>query len=222
MSFTTHSTPPKPRLLTVTESCRWYPRITITGAWLREWGFAIGDSVILMHTGPAEILIKIGLDLDHVDLLRCRPKNASRNPEIRQGASYSLSPSRRGCPQIVIAGAWLRNWGFAIGDRVSLTLTSANHIIMKLAMPRAQWREILQKQRLEKRAASAAAVLARHKAIHPDLYPDEAPKPARKRVHAFRPAKPTQPSLLDQLSAPLRDTGAAVAARSANAPVQVS
>lgn len=222
MSFTNHTVPPKPRLLTVTESCRCYPRITLSGAWLRDWGFAIGDSVVLVHTGPSEMLIQIGLWLNHKDALKYRPKNGSRNPEIRHGSSYSLSPSRYEFPQIVITGAWLRDWGFAIGDRISLTLTEANHIIMKLAMPRIQWWEILKKQRLERQATTANAMLAHHQAAHPELYPGEAPTPERKRIRAFKPAKPNQPSLLEQLTEPNLEPRAAAAARSANAAVPVS
>jgi len=222
MSFTNDTPKTKPRLLTVTESCRCYPRITISGAWLRDWGFAVGDSVILVHTRPSEMLIKIGLWINHLDLLKYCPKNASRNPEIRQGASYSLSRSQRDYPEIVITGAWLRDWGFAIGDRISLTLTDANHIILKLAMPRIQWWEILRKQRLERQAAIATKMLTRHKATHPDLYPEETPVRIQKQVRAFKPAKPAQLTPLEQPSAPMYEPGAAVAARSANPLVRVS
>ena len=195
MSFADHTVKTKPRLLTVTESCRYYPRITISGAWLRDWGFSVGDRVFLMHIAAGETLIRVGTRFDDSDIAKyCHQTCVLTQRLIRDSESYCLSRSQRDCPEIIITGAWLRDWGFAIGDRISLTLTEEDHVLMKIAMPRSEWREILRKQKLEKQAAIANAMLQRHKAIHPNLYPDEAPRPTRKRAAAAKPAKPVQPS----------------------------
>lgn len=53
-------------------------------------------------------------------------------------------------PRITISGDWLLDWGFAIGDRISLTWTEVGHMLMKIVMPRSEWREILQKKKLER------------------------------------------------------------------------
>jgi len=223
MSFTNYTPKTQPRLLTVTESCRYHPRIIISGTWLRDWGFAIGDRVFLMRIVAGETLIRIGTRFDDSDIAKYRHYTApSSKLMVRDPESYCLSRSHRNYPEIVITGAWLRDWGFAIGDRISLTLTEEDHIVMKIAIPRSQWCEILKKQRLEKRAESVIAMLEHHKAAHPELYPEDAPKPKQKRVRPFKPAKPIHSSLFDQLIPAGHEFSADGAARSANAPVQVS
>jgi hypothetical protein len=49
----------KPRSLTVSESATYYPRIILTGAWLKDWGFAKGDQIFVSQTGTRDILIKV-------------------------------------------------------------------------------------------------------------------------------------------------------------------
>src|SRR5579872_7388630 len=106
MSFTHHNEKPKPRLLTVTRSCRSYPRITLSGAWLRDWGFAILDRVYLMRIASGIALIRIGTPFDESDISKYHPQpDASSKLQIRDSPSYCLSPSLRNCPEIVITGA---------------------------------------------------------------------------------------------------------------------
>jgi len=219
MSFTNHTTNTKPRLLTVSESCRYHPRITISGAWLRDWGFAIGDRVFLMSITPGVTLLRIGTRIDESDIAKyCPQRGASSKLQIRESPSYFLSTSIRDCPEIVITGAWLRDWGFAIGDRISLTRTEEDHILLKIIMPRLEWCEVLRKRKLMRDAVFATNMLERHKAAHPALYPEDAPALKRNRVVSSKTAKPSQPSLFDQIMAATHEYNAAVAARPANTP----
>jgi|SRR5580692_9529005 hypothetical protein len=49
----------KPRSLTVSESATYHPRIILTGAWLKDWGFAKGDQLLVSQTSTRDILIKV-------------------------------------------------------------------------------------------------------------------------------------------------------------------
>ena len=129
MSFATDPAKRKPRLLTVSESCRYYPRITISGSWMCDWGFSIKDRVFLLKIANGETLIRIGSRLEQSDITKyCRQQRALIDFPIRDAPSYYLGDSRDHFPEIIITGAWLRDWGFATGDRISLTWTEEGHM----------------------------------------------------------------------------------------------
>jgi hypothetical protein len=218
MSFAIDPAKRKPRLLTVTESCRYYPRITISGSWMRDWGFSIMDQVFLLKVADGEALIRVGTRLDQYDVSKyCRQQRALTDFLSRDASSYYLGTSRDGFPEIVITGAWLRDWGFATGDRISLTWMEEDHMLMKIAMPRREWLKIQQKRRLERNAEIALVALRSHQSAYPDLYTTEL-QPLKKRKRKT-PEKHTHPGLFDEIipPTPAYDTGDA--ARSANAPV---
>lgn len=214
MSFAIDPAKRKPRLLTVTESCRYFPRITISGSWMRDWGFSVMDRVSLLKVADGETLIRIGTRLEQSDVSKyCRQQGALADFPIRDAPSYSLNNSRDQFPQIIITGAWLRDWGFTTGDRISLTWMEEGHMLMKMVMPRWEWRKILQKRKLEHNAKIALAALRSHKSVHPDLYPAVL-QPIEKRKRKT-PEKRSRPSLFDEIL-PTSAYGAAAAARSAN------
>ena len=49
----------KTRSLTVSDSVQDQPRIMLTGAWLRQWGYTPGDRILVTRTESGEITIKI-------------------------------------------------------------------------------------------------------------------------------------------------------------------
>lgn len=54
----------KPRSLTVAESVHGHPKITLTGAWLAQFGFAIGDQVSVTSIEPGTLLVKVETPAD--------------------------------------------------------------------------------------------------------------------------------------------------------------
>ena len=49
------------RVLTVAESVRSQPKITLTGAWLRDCGFSIGDTVTVTCSEPGILVVQSNL-----------------------------------------------------------------------------------------------------------------------------------------------------------------
>jgi hypothetical protein len=49
------------RILTVSESFRSQPKITLTGAWLRKYGFIPGDSISVTCTEPGLLAVRLHL-----------------------------------------------------------------------------------------------------------------------------------------------------------------
>jgi hypothetical protein len=47
------------RSLTVSAAPTDHPRLILTGAWLKQFGFTIGDKVLVTTTDPGTIIIKI-------------------------------------------------------------------------------------------------------------------------------------------------------------------
>lgn len=221
MSFAIDPAKRKPRLLTVTESRRYYPRITISGSWMRKWGFSIMDRVFLLKVAESEALIRIGTPLNQSDVSKyCRQQRALADFPIRDTPSYYLGNSRDRFPQIVLTGAWLRTWGFSTGARISLTWTEEGHMLMKMVMSRSEWRQIQQKRKLERNAKIALAALHSHQSVHPDLYPT-LPHPVKNRGRKTSKIL-SLPSLFDGIIPPRPTYDTGVAARSANAPAQLS
>jgi hypothetical protein len=46
------------RTLTVCPSVRDHSKITLTGAWLEQWGYTVGDRIAVTKTDSGDILIK--------------------------------------------------------------------------------------------------------------------------------------------------------------------
>ena len=217
MSFAIDPAKRKPRLLTVTESCRYYPRITISGSWMRDWGFSVMDRVFLLKVFNGEALIRIGTPLEQSDVSKyCRQQGALADFPIRDAPSYYLSNSRDQFPEIIITGAWLRDWGFTTGDRISLTWMEEGHMLMKMVMPRWEWRKILQKRKLEHNAKIALAALRSHQSVHPDLY-DAVLQSVENRKQKT-PEKSSRQRLFDEVIPPRPAYCTSAAARSANTP----
>ncbi len=123
MSVAKNPTKTKPAILTIDASLSNYPRITLSGAWLRYWGFNIGDRISLVSLGPGSILVRKGTWPDWQQPTRSNePQHIyPADPYDQKRRSYRLAPSLHDTPEIVLAGAWLREWGFAAGDRIHLT-----------------------------------------------------------------------------------------------------
>jgi hypothetical protein len=212
MSFDRHPMNTKPRTLTVQESVRNHPQIVLLGAWLEDWGFAPGDRLTAFNNAPSTLLLRPGTppifrsqtqwgqSLAHMKKYRPRP--------------ICVFQSIRSVPQIIISGAWLRDWNILIGDRLSVTRTPNSDIITKTDMPAVEWREVRQKRKLELDIAKAKALLRAHKAAHPSLYQED-PKPTRKRktpVRSLPAVIPVPQSPLEPLLARFREINASMAA----------
>jgi hypothetical protein len=222
MSFADHTVKTKPRLLTVSESCRNYPRITVSGGWMFDWGFSIDDPVALLSITPGIALIRIGGGSHWPDVSQyCQPGVAPKML-VREPPSYRLSPSLHDCPQIIITGAWLWNWGFNIDDRISLTKTGDRYILMEVIMPGSEWRQVLRKRKLEREAKFAAAMLKIHKALYPAAYQEQAPMTVRRQAPAVMPAAQAPPLHFEQVMEAVHKSNAGIAVRLSNEPVPVS
>lgn len=67
----------KPHSLTVSESTNYFPKITLTGAWLQDWGFHKGDKIIVTQTGEGEIILKVTTPSQHIVASKAHEKNAA-------------------------------------------------------------------------------------------------------------------------------------------------
>jgi hypothetical protein len=223
MSFDLHTLKTKPRILTVSESVRCNPRIVLSGAWLGYWGFVPRNRLSAYYVAAAHLLLKPEPALEHFDLSQGSLKDTApvaALPVLKNRGPHPLtvSQSDRHDPQITITGAWLRVWGFTIGDRISVTRTEDGFIDLRVVMPAEEWRQIQKKKGLEREATYAMSKLEQHKAIHPALY-EQVPNPPQKRVAVLKPVRTPQPSLFDQIMTATHDYNVAVAARSANLPL---
>jgi hypothetical protein len=87
----------------------------------------------------------------------------------------TVSESAKGDPKILLTGVWLNDWGFTIGDRISVTKTDNNEIHIKLHTPSLQWTEIRRKKLLQNQLTVAESELNYHRSTHPDLYDKRLP-----------------------------------------------
>ena len=203
MSFDHPTVKPALRTLTVCPSCRGLPRIVLSGEWVREWGFEIGDALLAYYTGPGALLLKI----DNTENGRSFPaSNLPATPypvskmdaiKLRLHPTQVRTPDGR-LPKITIIGAWLHEWKISVGNRVSVTRTEDGDIRIQVQTVVPQVREIKEKSRLQDEVAHANALLDSHKAAHPELYPDlpENLKIAYLRKNLIDSLKNTKPDVL--------------------------
>jgi DNA repair protein RadC len=177
MSFDHPTVKPEPRTLTVCPSCRGLPRIVLSGEWVRQWGFEIGDALLASYAGPGALLLKIH---DTEDGRSFPASNLPQTPhpvsktdaiKLRLHPTQVRTPHGR-LPKITITGAWLHDWKIRLGDRVSVTRTDEGNILIQVQTAAPKVREIKVKKRLQDEVAHALATLDSHKAAHPELYPD--------------------------------------------------
>jgi hypothetical protein len=67
----------KPHSLTVSQSTHYFPKITLTGAWLQDWGFHKGDKIIVTQTAEGEIVLKVTTPFPHIADSQHREKNSA-------------------------------------------------------------------------------------------------------------------------------------------------
>jgi hypothetical protein len=224
MSFASYPVETKPRLLTVSASIRNLPQILLSGAWLGHWGFNFGDRLSAYFVGCGHLLIK-ALPVsetgdDSGDYQQALPQIATL-PILKNRRPHPLSvfPSYRWVPQVTITGAWLRDWGMTIGDRICVTLEAEDVIGIKMTMSAAEWQKVQRQKELqqerEQEEADALSTLNQYKDKYPALF-ERVANLKKKRIAALKPAGSTLPSLFDQIMPPARDASIAVAARSAN------
>src|SRR6185437_8507677 len=186
MSFDLPSVKHKPRTLTVCPSCRGLPRIVLSGYWLYQWGFNIGDRFLACYAAAGSLLLKIRPAEEDGNFsassLPQRPQAISPSDakKFKSHPAQVRTPDGR-LPKITITGAWLHEWNIQIGDKVSVTRSDDGNIVITVAMPATQSHEIKTKDKLEDDAVSAIAALAGHRALHPHLY-EETPKASRKQI----------------------------------------
>jgi hypothetical protein len=82
----------------------------------------------------------------------------------------TVSEAANGYPRILLNGAWLDDWGFTIGDRVAVTKTDTNEIVIKLDTPALKWMEMRRKRELQNQLIAAEDELNYHRSKHPTLY----------------------------------------------------
>jgi hypothetical protein len=210
MSFANHAIEPKPRLLTVSPSIRNLPQILLSGAWLGHWGFNFGDRLSAYFVGCGHLLIKalpVVETGDDPDDCQQAPPQIATLPILKNRRPHPLSvfPSYRWVPQVTITGAWLRDWGMTIGDRICVTLEAEDVIGIKRTMSGAEWRKVqaqkeLQQER-EQEEADALSTLKQYKDKYPALF-EQVANLKKKRIATLKPARSTRPSKPDQIINP--------------------
>ena len=224
MSFASFPAETKPRLLTVSPSLRNLPQILLSGAWLGHWGFNFGDRLSAYFVGCGHLLVKalpVEECSDDSDSCQEAPRQIATLPILKNRRPHPLTviPSYRWLPQVTISGAWLRDWGMSIGDRICVTLEAENVIDIKMTMSAAEWRKVQREKELERalkqEEADALSTLKQYKDRYPALF-DQVANMKKKRTETLKPARSTPPSLFDQIMTPARDDDAAVVAHSNN------
>ena len=87
----------------------------------------------------------------------------------------TVSESAKGDPKILLTGVWVNDWGFTIGDRISVTKTGTREIVIKLDTPALKWMEMRRKKELQNQLIAAEDELNYHRSTHPDLYDNRLP-----------------------------------------------
>ena len=208
MSFALHTVKTQPRFLTVSESVKRFPRIVMAGAWLLQWGFTPGDRPTAFYISAGHMIIKI--EPAQVAELRALPA-----PKSRRSHPLTVSTNTTtNVPQITITGAWLRDWGFSKGARISITNEGDGIITVDVVMSPEAWRVEKSNKEAQREETRVRSVLKQYKAEYPHVF-DQVAHP-RKRFTKMKPVSPAQPSLLAQIMTATREYNANVAARSAN------
>jgi hypothetical protein len=220
MPFDLHTVNTKPRLLTVSKSLQNLPMIIVSGAWFGRWGFTIGNRLSIYCAGNGCMLLKTEPVLESDDRsYGCRqvPTPVTTLPVLRKRMPHylTISESCRYCPQLKIAGAWLRNWGIITGDRIRVTKEADGIFSIKVVVPAAEWAQLQKNKEVKREEANALSVLKKYKVQYPDLF-EQVANSKKRRAAPVKPMRPVQPFPYDHtLTAGQRYT-AAVAAQSAD------
>lgn len=78
----------RPHPLTVLPSYRWFPQVTITGAWLRDWGMTKGDRICV--TLEAEDVIGIKMTMSAAEWRKVQ-REKELEQELKQEEAEALS-----------------------------------------------------------------------------------------------------------------------------------
>ena len=209
MSFASFPVETKPRLLTVSASIRNrnLPQIILSGAWLGHWGFNFGDRLSAYFVGCGHLLIKalpVQETGDDPDSCQEAPPQVATLPILKNRRPHHLSvyPSYRWLPQVTITGAWLRDWGMAVGDRICVTLEAEDVINIKKTLSAAEWQKVKRQKELDQErkqeAADALSTLKEYKDKYPALF-EQVANLKKKRIATLKPARSTRPSQPDQI-----------------------
>jgi hypothetical protein len=76
--------------------------------------------------------------------------------------SLTVSSAPTDHPRLILTGAWLTKFGFAIGDKVSVTAANPGSIIIKMETPAAVVRHLKKEIQLEQQLQAAEASLQYH------------------------------------------------------------
>ena len=66
-------------------------------------------------------------------------------------------------PRLILTGAWLTQFGFAIGDKVSVTASDPGTIVIRIETPAAVMAHLKKERQLEQQLQAAEASLHYHR-----------------------------------------------------------
>jgi hypothetical protein len=80
----------------------------------------------------------------------------------KEARSLTVSAAPTDHPRLILTGAWLKQFGFTIGDKVSVTTTDPGTIIIKIESP-AVMDHLKKEMQLEQQLQAAEASLHYHR-----------------------------------------------------------
>ena len=220
MPFALHAVKTKQRLLTVSESTQHQPKIVLSGAWLGLWGFIFGDRLSVSFVTRGYLVVKVEPIYESSD---CAPEDGQQIAPIaglpilknRKPHQATVSISDRYFPKVTLTGPWLRIWGITTGDRICVTKEANGIITIQLDMPAAKWRQLQKNKKIDREAANVLAVIKQYQAQYAALF-QQASISKNNRAADPRPARPTEQSVLKQITTGTSYHNAAVETRLAN------
>jgi hypothetical protein len=81
----------------------------------------------------------------------------------KEARSLTVSSAPTDHPRLILTGAWLTQFGFTIGDKVSVTSTDPGTIIVKIEIPAAVMNHLKKEMQLEQQLQAAEASLQYHR-----------------------------------------------------------
>ena len=81
----------------------------------------------------------------------------------KEARSLTVSAAPTDHPRLILTGAWLAQFGFSIGDKVSVTSTDPGTIIIKIETPAAVIAHLKKEVQLEQQLQAAEASLQYHR-----------------------------------------------------------
>ncbi len=81
----------------------------------------------------------------------------------KEGRSLTVSAGPTDHPRLILTGAWLSQFGFTIGDKVSVTATDPGTITIKIETPAAVMHYMKKEVQLEQQLQAAEANLHYHR-----------------------------------------------------------